>query len=78
MVTLIPGDGIGKELSESVKSVFKASNVPILWDEYNVSGNVRDKQNDEKMKAAIDSLRRNKVGLKGICFTFYSFIVGFG
>jgi isocitrate dehydrogenase (NAD+) len=68
-VTLIPGDGIGNELADCVKSVFEAANVPVDWDEYDVSGYKNDPENNQKMKAAIDSLKRNKVGLKGILFT---------
>lgn len=68
-MTLIPGDGIGPEIADSVKSIFRASGAPVEWDEYSISGNVRDKGNDDKMKAAIDSLKRNKVGLKGILYT---------
>ena len=37
-VSLIPGDGIGKELCESVRSVFAAIRVPIDWEEVQVSG----------------------------------------
>ena len=34
-VTLIPGDGIGPEITEAVKAVFKAANVPVTWEEEN-------------------------------------------
>ena len=62
-VTLIPGDGIGPELADSVKEIFTALNVPVEFDQYNVSG---ETGGDEKVfKAAMDSLKRNKVGLKG-------------
>ena len=64
-VTLVPGDGIGQEMAQSVKTIFKAANVPVDWDEYNVSGYKQGKENEQSMKAAIDSLKRNKVGLKG-------------
>ncbi|PTD04760.1 Isocitrate dehydrogenase [NAD] subunit 1, mitochondrial [Fusarium culmorum] len=37
-VTLIPGDGIGTEVAESVKTVFKADNVPVEWEQIEVSG----------------------------------------
>lgn len=37
-VSLIPGDGVGKELCESVKKVFSAIRVPIDWEEVPVSG----------------------------------------
>lgn len=65
-VTLIPGDGIGAEMTDSVKTIFKAANVPVDWEEYSVSGYKQDKQNEGSMKAAVDSLRRNKIGLKGV------------
>jgi isocitrate dehydrogenase (NAD+) len=65
-VTLIPGDGIGNELANSVKTVFGAAAVPVEWEEFSVTGYEQSKENDAKMQAAIDSLRRTKVGLKGV------------
>ncbi|KAL7413111.1 hypothetical protein BDY24DRAFT_390621 [Mrakia frigida] len=66
-VTLIPGDGIGPELADSVKEIFKHLNVPVEFDQYDVSG---ETGGDETVfKAAMDSLKRNKVGLKGILST---------
>ncbi|KAG0781495.1 hypothetical protein G6F21_011620 [Rhizopus arrhizus] len=66
-VTLIPGDGVGHELAESVKAIFKASNAPVEWEQFNLSGH--DSSNDDLMKETLASLRRNKVGLKGILYT---------
>ena len=37
-VTLIPGDGIGAEVAESVKTIFKADNVPVEFEQVDVSG----------------------------------------
>lgn len=65
MVTLIPGDGIGPEISTSVKKIFEAANAPIEWEEVDITP-VR--QPDGKFgipQAAIDSMLTNKVGLKG-------------
>jgi isocitrate/isopropylmalate dehydrogenase len=64
---LIPGDGIGNELADSVKEVFDAIKVPITFDEVDVKGETEGK--DEKFLEAMDSLTRNKVGLKGIIYT---------
>lgn len=69
-VTLIPGDGIGAEVAESVKTIFKADNVPIEWEQVEVSGiehggNVAD----AAFRESVASLRRNKLGLKGILHT---------
>merc|ERR1719204_320211 len=36
-VTLIPGDGIGPEISNAVKSIFAAAKAPIEWEEVDVT-----------------------------------------
>jgi isocitrate dehydrogenase (NAD+) len=66
-VTLIPGDGIGKEITDSVKEIFEHVNAPIEWDQYNVSG--VSSEGESLFREAMESLKRNKVGLKGILFT---------
>ncbi|KAL2421201.1 Isocitrate dehydrogenase [NAD] subunit 1, mitochondrial [Exophiala dermatitidis] len=69
-VTLIPGDGIGAEVAEAVKTIFKADNVPIEWEQVDVSGvDTGNKHSEELFKESIASLRRNKIGLKGILHT---------
>jgi isocitrate dehydrogenase (NAD+) len=65
-VTLIPGDGIGAEVTESVKTVFKADNVPIQWEQIDLSGMGSD---SSLIEEATLSLARNKLGLKGILHT---------
>src|SRR3979411_2900409 len=68
--TLIPGDGIGAEVAESVKTVFKADNVPVEWEQVDVSGvESGDKHSEELFREAVASLKRNKRGLKGILHT---------
>jgi isocitrate dehydrogenase len=62
-VTLIPGDGIGQEITESVKEIFESVNAPIEWDQYDVSG--MSSSGEALFKQAMESLKRNKVGLKG-------------
>lgn len=61
--TLIPGDGIGAEITDSVKEIFESINVPIEWEQYNVSGETTG--GEALFRQAMDSLKRNKVGLKG-------------
>ncbi|KAG4305667.1 hypothetical protein PORY_001223 [Pneumocystis oryctolagi] len=68
-VTLIPGDGIGKEISESVKTIFKAQKVPVEFEQINITGRVKTGEKNELFKQSIESLKRNKVGLKGILYT---------
>ncbi|KAK9476889.1 hypothetical protein V1514DRAFT_335476 [Lipomyces japonicus] len=65
-VTLIPGDGIGAEVSESVQTIFKADNVPIEWEQVDVTG---VGASESGFRESVQSLKRNKVGLKGILFT---------
>ncbi|KAI9890530.1 MAG: isocitrate dehydrogenase (NAD(+)) idh1 [Vezdaea aestivalis] len=69
-VTLIPGDGIGAEVAESVKTIFKADNVPVEWEQVDVSGvDTGNKHSEELFRESIASLKRNKLGLKGILHT---------
>lgn len=63
---MLPGDGVGAEVSESVKTIFKADNVPIEWEQVDVSGvESGDKHSEELFRESIASLKRNKLGLKG-------------
>ncbi|KAJ5894413.1 Isocitrate dehydrogenase subunit 1 [Penicillium taxi] len=69
-VTLIPGDGIGTEVAESVKTIFKADNVPIEWEQVDVTGvETGNKLSEELFRESVASLKRNKLGLKGILHT---------
>ena len=73
-MTLIPGDGIGQEITESVKDIFEVANAPIEWDQYDVSG--MSSSGEALFKQAMESLKRNKVGLKGasLIYLLLSFI----
>ncbi|SCV72479.1 BQ2448_4016 [Microbotryum intermedium] len=66
-VTLIPGDGIGKEITQSVEEIFEHLNVPVEFERFDISG--ATSQDAALFKRSMDSLRRNKVGLKGILYT---------
>ncbi|KAI8455108.1 hypothetical protein BY996DRAFT_6431127 [Phakopsora pachyrhizi] len=66
-VTLIPGDGIGREITNSVKEIFDHTNVPIEFEEFNISGETSEDQS--VFQRSMDSLRRNRVGLKGVLYT---------
>ncbi|KAI1806691.1 isocitrate dehydrogenase subunit 1 [Daldinia bambusicola] len=70
-VTLIPGDGIGAEVAESVKTVFKADSVPIDWEQVDVSGVESGSPGslEEMFRESVASLKRNKLALKGILHT---------
>lgn len=66
-LTQSSGDGIGAEVAESVKTIFKADNVPIEWEQVDVTGvESGDKHSEELFRESIASLKRNKIGLKGM------------
>lgn len=67
-VTLIPGDGIGKEITDSVRTIFKDQNVPIEWEIVDVTG-LEGQEHSAGVAEAVESLKRTKVGLKGILYT---------
>lgn len=62
-MTLIPGDGIGNEMANSVKTIFKAAHVPVEWEQFDLTG--ESAQDPGLLKQTVDSIRRNKVALKG-------------
>ena len=64
-VTLIEGDGIGPEITESIKQVFAAAQVPIEWDEENAGKTTLEGQGELIPESLIASVRKNKVALKG-------------
>ncbi|CAH8549845.1 unnamed protein product [Heterobilharzia americana] len=66
-VTLIPGDGVWPELFVCVKSVFKEFNVPVEFEEVNLS--FTDSDPDTGLNNVVNSIVKNKVGLKGIIRT---------
>ena len=54
-------------MAESVKTIFKADNVPIEWEQVDVTGvESGDKHSEELFRESIASLKRNKLGLKGV------------
>src|SRR3954469_17394370 len=64
-VTLIPGDGIGPEVSEAARRVLDATGVPISWEVREAGMTALESQGDLLPEATLASLKRNKVGLKG-------------
>ena len=67
-VTLLPGEGIGPEVSAAVRRILDASGVQIEWEE--LAARAKDTHKgtvgaEVLNTAAIESVRRNRVGLKG-------------
>ena len=63
-VTLIPGDGIGPEVAAAARRVIDASGVSIEWEEVAARAEANS-STDFSQWAAVKSVRRNGVGLKG-------------
>ncbi len=64
-VTLIPGEGIGPEVSTATRRILEASGVEIAWEEISGRAGESADQGQRVNQAAIDSVRRNRVALKG-------------
>lgn len=64
-VTLIPGDGIGPEISSAVQKIFETAKAPIAWDPVDVTP-VRGRDGNFHIPSrCIELMHENKVGLKG-------------
>ncbi|KJU82384.1 isocitrate dehydrogenase, NAD-dependent [Candidatus Magnetobacterium bavaricum] len=64
-VTLIPGDGVGPEISEAVVRVIDATGVKIDWDIQNAGADVYEAEGTPLPQRVIDSIRDNKIAIKG-------------
>ena len=64
-VTLIPGDGIGPEVIEATRRVLEATGVAFDWDVQDAGADVMDKYGTPLPDAVLESVKKNKVALKG-------------
>jgi isocitrate dehydrogenase (NAD+) len=64
-VTLIPGDGIGPELAEATRRVLDASGVAFNWEIVEAGEAVIAKAGTPLPQSVLDSIRRNKIAIKG-------------
>lgn len=68
-ITLIPGDGIGPEISQSVQQILKAAGVPIEWEIHEAGITAQVKVGELLPADVLESITRNKVALKGPLMT---------
>ncbi len=64
-VTLIPGDGIGPELAEATRRVLEATGVAFEWEHQDAGEAMIGAHGTPLPDAVLDSIKRNKVALKG-------------
>ncbi len=64
-ITLIPGDGIGPEVTASVVRILKVATVDIDWERHDAGVRAFKLYNQSLPASLLESIRRNKVALKG-------------
>ena len=64
-ITLIPGDGIGPEVTAAVARILAAARVPIEWEKHDAGVTAFKRSNQSLPPELLDSIKRNKVALKG-------------
>jgi len=64
-VTLIPGDGTGPEITEATRRVLESTGVQFRWDVQQAGVDIMKTAGTPLPPAVLDSIRKNKVALKG-------------
>jgi isocitrate dehydrogenase (NAD+) len=64
-ITLIPGDGVGPEVSEAARRAIDATGVDIEWEVHDAGLGVMEKHGQPMPDHVLESIRRNKVAIKG-------------
>lgn len=65
IITLLPGDGIGPELTQATKLVLEATGVQIEWEELIAGEGAIEKYGTPLPEHVLESIRKNKIALKG-------------
>jgi isocitrate dehydrogenase (NAD+) len=68
-ITLIPGDGIGPEVTEAARRCIEATGVKIEWEEVIAGLGAQEKTGDVLPQEVLKSIKKNKVALKGPIIT---------
>jgi isocitrate dehydrogenase (NAD+) len=68
-ITLIPGDGIGPEVTGATVSVLRSAGVEVEWEPFVVGAEALSRFGDPLPQNLIDSIKKNKVALKGPVIT---------
>jgi isocitrate dehydrogenase (NAD+) len=65
VLTLIPGDGIGPEVTDAVVRIVAAAGVPIEWERHEAGVRALERTGSPLPNALLESIRRHRVALKG-------------
>jgi isocitrate dehydrogenase (NAD+) len=64
-ITLIPGDGIGPEVAAAVVRIIEATGVEVAWETHYAGAQALEKFGETLPQDLLDSIKRNRVALKG-------------
>ncbi len=64
-ITLIPGDGIGPEVTGATCRILEAAGAPVEWETVLAGAQAAEELGNPLPDAVLTSIRRNRVGLKG-------------
>ncbi len=64
-VTLIPGDGIGRETTGAMQQIVAAAGADIAWEVADAGAECMDEHGTPLPESTIEAVKRNKVGIKG-------------
>ena len=64
-ITLIPGDGIGPEVTDAVVRILEATGVKFAWERFAAGAGAFEKHGEYIPKELYASIERNRVALKG-------------
>ncbi|MGH9161488.1 MAG: isocitrate dehydrogenase (NAD(+)) [Vicinamibacteraceae bacterium] len=64
-ITLIPGDGIGPEVTDAVVRIIGAAGVDVTWERFDAGASALAREHTALPEELVASIRRRKVALKG-------------
>ena len=64
-ITLIPGDGIGPEVSAAVQTILAAAGLQIEWEQASAPADIHQRGSGRMQAELVESIRKNGVALKG-------------
>jgi isocitrate dehydrogenase (NAD+) len=64
-ITLLPGDGIGPEVTAAVVAIIECAGVDVSWEKFVVGAEALSQFGDPLPQEVLDSILKNKVALKG-------------
>ena len=64
-ITLIPGDGIGPEVSSAVVRILERAGLDAVWESHLAGAFTLERLGSTLPRELLESVQRNKVALKG-------------